>query len=85
MVPFFGDQPFWGQACYRAGVGPRPLPIDSLNSRRLIDAIQVGVYRLAALTERVECLCATASCIGWHLRPNWHIGSDTSSMQLTGG
>lgn len=41
VVPFFADQPFWGAAVYRTGAGPRPLPIDRLNSKRLAAAMQV--------------------------------------------
>ena len=40
MVPFFGDQPFWGEACRRAGVGPKPIPIDSLNKSKLVSALK---------------------------------------------
>jgi len=41
VVPFFGDQPFWGAACYRAGVGPKPCPITSLNTRRIVKALEM--------------------------------------------
>ena len=40
MVPFFGDQSFWGAACYRMGVGPPPLPIDKLTTEGLIEALE---------------------------------------------
>ena len=40
VVPFFGDQPFWGEACRRAGVGPKPIPIDSLNKSKLVSALK---------------------------------------------
>ena len=33
-------QPFWGEACRRAGVGPKPIPIDSLNKSKLIQALK---------------------------------------------
>ena len=36
IVPFFGDQPFWGAACHKAGVGPEPVSIDKLNAQRVI-------------------------------------------------
>jgi sterol 3beta-glucosyltransferase len=39
-VPFFGDQPFWGAACHKAGVGPAPVPIDLLTTERIIDALK---------------------------------------------
>ncbi|KAK9803534.1 hypothetical protein WJX73_005456 [Symbiochloris irregularis] len=40
VVPFFGDQSFWGEACVRAGVGPRPIPIGKLRTRKLVEAIR---------------------------------------------
>ncbi len=33
-------QPFWGEACRRAGVGPKPISIDSLNKSKLIHALK---------------------------------------------
>lgn len=38
VVPFFGDQPFWGNACARAGVGPPPIKIDDITTKKLIKA-----------------------------------------------
>ena len=40
IVPFFGDQPFWGAACCRAGVGPAPVAIDDLTTDRIVDALK---------------------------------------------
>ncbi|CAG8279064.1 unnamed protein product [Penicillium salamii] len=40
IVPFFGDQPFWGNMISRAGAGPSPIPYASLNFQRLTAAIQ---------------------------------------------
>lgn len=37
-MPFFGDQPFWGDCCHRAGVGPRPVPIGRLRTKDLLEA-----------------------------------------------
>ena len=39
VVPFFGDQLFWGQRIHRAGGGPPPIPRGSLTSERLVSAI----------------------------------------------
>ncbi len=36
-----GDQPFWGEACRRSGVGPAPVDIDSLTAERLADGLRV--------------------------------------------
>ncbi|KAJ5278347.1 hypothetical protein N7524_004500 [Penicillium chrysogenum] len=40
IVPFFGDQPFWGNMVARAGAGPKPIPFASLNFQTLTAAIQ---------------------------------------------
>lgn len=40
VVPFFGDQPFWGAACCRMGVGPKPIPIDKLDTPSLVEALR---------------------------------------------
>ncbi|KAK5171319.1 uncharacterized protein LTR77_004463 [Saxophila tyrrhenica] len=39
VVPFFGDQPFWGAMVARAGAGPDPLPHKELTGQKLADAI----------------------------------------------
>jgi len=39
IVPFFGDQPFWGAMVARAGAGPSPIPYKSLTAEGLANAI----------------------------------------------
>ncbi|KAE8374927.1 hypothetical protein BDV26DRAFT_30594 [Aspergillus bertholletiae] len=39
IVPFFGDQPFWGSIVARAGAGPEPVPYKQLTAEKLADAI----------------------------------------------
>ena len=39
IVPFFGDQPFWGAMIARAGAGPPPVPYKELTADRLANAI----------------------------------------------
>ena len=39
VVPFFGDQPFWGSMIARAGAGPPPIPKNKLSVQTLADAI----------------------------------------------
>ncbi|KAL7762708.1 hypothetical protein ACKLNR_009243 [Fusarium oxysporum f. sp. zingiberi] len=39
IVPFFGDQPFWGNMVHAGGAGPAPIPFKSLNSNNLAEAI----------------------------------------------
>lgn len=39
IVPFFGDQPFWGAMIARAGAGPLPIPYKQLTPEGLSTAI----------------------------------------------
>ena len=39
IVPFFGDQPFWGSMVARAGAGPPPIPFKELTAESLANAI----------------------------------------------
>jgi len=39
VVPFFGDQPFWGAMCARAGAGPLPVPYKQLTADKLAASI----------------------------------------------
>ncbi|KAH6628959.1 UDP-glucose,sterol transferase [Boeremia exigua] len=39
IVPFFGDQPFWGKMVAAAGAGPDPIPYDTLTSQSLREGI----------------------------------------------
>ncbi|KAH9125057.1 hypothetical protein AeMF1_004274 [Aphanomyces euteiches] len=40
IVPFFGDQPFWGWAIERAGVGVHPCPVNDLTVDKLKGAFE---------------------------------------------
>ena len=39
VVPFFGDQPFWGAMVARAGAGPLPIPYKQLTADKLAAAL----------------------------------------------
>ena len=43
VIPFFGDQFFWGQRVADLGVGPEPIPRKKLTLERLTQAIQQAV------------------------------------------
>jgi UDP:flavonoid glycosyltransferase YjiC (YdhE family) len=43
VVPFFGDQPFWGARVAALGVSPSPLPRSRLSAKRLAQSIQLAV------------------------------------------
>ncbi|KAH6759101.1 UDP-Glycosyltransferase superfamily protein [Perilla frutescens var. frutescens] len=40
IVPFFGDQFFWGEVIYQKGLGPAPIPISQLTVESLTEAIR---------------------------------------------
>jgi sterol 3beta-glucosyltransferase len=40
VIPFFADQPFWGQRVSELGVGPKPIQRKKLTTERLANAIQ---------------------------------------------
>jgi sterol 3beta-glucosyltransferase len=42
VVPFSGDQPFWGQRVRMSGTGPAPIPHTRLNADRLATAIRAA-------------------------------------------
>lgn len=39
VVPFFGDQPFWGQMIARAGAGPEPVSFTAMTADSLAESI----------------------------------------------
>jgi len=43
IVPFFGDQYFWGRIVSEAGAGPTPVPIGSLTAESLAEAIRFAL------------------------------------------
>ena len=43
IVPFFGDQAFWGRMVHAAGAGPEPVPFKQLTAEKLARAIEVAL------------------------------------------
>ncbi|KAK6223322.1 hypothetical protein LQW54_000439 [Pestalotiopsis sp. IQ-011] len=43
VVPFFGDQPFWGAMVAKAGAGPEPIPYKKLTAENLAEAIKTAL------------------------------------------
>ncbi|WGV29115.1 glycosyltransferase [Halotia branconii] len=41
VVPFFADQPIWGEKLTRLGVSPTPIPYKKVSEKTLAQAIQV--------------------------------------------
>ncbi|CAN0897852.1 Sterol 3-beta-glucosyltransferase UGT80A2 [Linum grandiflorum] len=40
IIPFFGDQYFWGDRVHARGVGPPPIPVNKFSLLKLVDAIK---------------------------------------------
>ena len=52
IVPFFGDQPFWGAMVAKAGAGPLPVPSKHLTAEHLAAAILEALN--PAMLERAQ-------------------------------
>lgn len=57
LIPFFGDQPFWGQRVAELGVGPNPIPRKQLTAQRLAEAISTAITD-GSMRQRAACLGA---------------------------
>ena len=61
IVPFFADQPFWGEQVHRLGAGPHPIPFTRLSVENLSQAIDQSVSDLdmrrkaAELGGKLQC------------------------------
>ncbi|KAL2822662.1 hypothetical protein BJX63DRAFT_427218 [Aspergillus granulosus] len=56
VVPFFGDQAFWGAMVARAGAGPDPIPHKQLTADKLVDAINFCL--MPEILERAKALAS---------------------------
>ncbi len=60
IVPFFADQPFWGQRVHQLGVGPKPIPRKRLTVDNLTEALRRAISdgemrkKAAQLGERIR-------------------------------
>ena len=69
IVPFFGDQPFWGVRVANLGVGPTPIPKKRLSAERLAQAITQAVsdqgmrQRAARLGQRIRAEDGVAKAV----------------------
>jgi sterol 3beta-glucosyltransferase len=55
VIPFFGDQPFWGRRIYELGAGPQPIPRKQLSVDQLAAAISTAISD-ASMRKRAEAL-----------------------------
>ncbi|KAA8546575.1 hypothetical protein F0562_002686 [Nyssa sinensis] len=77
IVPFFGDQFFWGDRIYHEGLGPAPIPISQLSIVALSDAIRFMLQpevksqamELAKLIENEDGVAAAVDAFHRHLPP----------------
>lgn len=53
VVPFFGDQPFWGEMVARLGAGPRAIPAKLLRASSLAAAITAALQPVALENARI--------------------------------
>lgn len=54
VVPFFGDQPFWGDRVHALGAGPRPLVLEELTAERLAESIGLATSDAAMRARAAE-------------------------------
>uniref|UniRef100_A0A1J3DLL6 sterol 3beta-glucosyltransferase n=1 Tax=Noccaea caerulescens TaxID=107243 RepID=A0A1J3DLL6_NOCCA len=77
IVPFFGDQFFWGDRIYDKGLGPAPIPIAQLNVENLSNSIRFmlqpevksRVMELAKILENEDGVAAAVDAFHRHLPP----------------
>ena len=69
IVPFFGDQPFWGRRVYELGIGPKPIARRRLTVDNLTEAIERAVSdeemrkKAASLGERIRAENGVAQAV----------------------
>jgi UDP:flavonoid glycosyltransferase YjiC (YdhE family) len=69
VVPFVGDQFFWGQRVAELGVGPAPIPRKKLTVEALAQAIQEAIsnetmrHRATKLGARIRAEDGTARAV----------------------
>ena len=78
VIPFFGDQPFWGRRVFELGVGPEPVPRKKLTVERFAAAIE------QAVTD--EAMRQRAAQLGRLIRAEDGVGRAVAVVeQLAGG
>lgn len=73
VVPFFGDQPFWGKRVHKLGAGPRPIPQEDLTADKLAAALHEITSRAA--------MCSSAEAIGQKLRDEDGVGNAIGTIE----
>jgi sterol 3beta-glucosyltransferase len=75
LVPFFGDQPFWGRRVHALGVGTRPIMRSRLTVQRLTEAIA------RATTD--QAMQARASRLGEEIRSEDGVANAVEIVRAT--
>ncbi|KAJ6735967.1 STEROL 3-BETA-GLUCOSYLTRANSFERASE [Salix viminalis] len=86
IVPFFGDQFFWGDRVHQKGLGPAPIPIAKLSVEKLSNAIRFmlepevkfRVMELAKLIENDDGVGAAVDAFHRHLPPELPLPTSSS-------
>jgi sterol 3beta-glucosyltransferase len=71
VVPFFADQPFWGERVHALGCGPRPIPFSKLDINRLVSALDQAINERSislnaqSLSEKLKTEDGVAKAIGF--------------------
>lgn len=69
IIPFFGDQPYWGNLVHKLGVGSKSIPPKKLTVDRLAKAIEVVTSNLEikknveAIGEKIEQEDGIGNCV----------------------
>ncbi|KAK6118783.1 hypothetical protein DH2020_047474 [Rehmannia glutinosa] len=78
IVPFFGDQFFWGERIYQKGLGPAPIPISQLSVESLSEAIKfmlqpevckISAMEIAVCIQNEDGVGAAVDAFHRHLPP----------------
>ncbi|XP_022894288.1 sterol 3-beta-glucosyltransferase UGT80B1-like isoform X2 [Olea europaea var. sylvestris] len=77
IVPFFGDQFFWGERIHQRGLGPAPIPISQLSVEALSEAIRFMLQpevksqatEIAALIKNEDGVGSAVNAFHRHLPP----------------
>ena len=83
VVPFFGDQPFWGAMVAKAGAGPTPVPSKNLTADNLAAAI-LAALEPAALEKAQRLGASISSEVGTEVgAQSFHDKLDMDSLRCT--
>ena len=70
VLPFLGDQPFWGQRVHKIGAGPKPILVNGLSVEKLARAIAKAQdvtirQRAQALGKQIQSEDGTGETVKW--------------------